>query len=831
MGKMRVMMVASSLVVTGLVSAVTIPVEAAQVTVTPGVEHIRETAQGNLAHRLVVDMDRPGVSIETLNNDPLTTLKATSLMSKEHSREGRVVVGSVNGGLFHANPYYDKLKGLPAYLLMKDGKINTYGSIEKDSSSYMSQPSAFAVTNDGRGHIGLFDYEGNVTAGGAVLPLTSVNHQVRGTNEVILYTDSFSYPQTRTNEHGIEFVLENFTSSFEEGYPLGASVEATVTDVLLQQKGGAEIPKGGAVLSIHGGTNTDKFRNVSKGEKMSFKIDLSRPWSDSEFVLASGPLLVQNGKVDLTMNPNSPRARERAPRTAVATNKEGSEVYLVTVDGRDGNRTNDMTLPEFAEYLKSIGAYNALNLDGGGSTTMAVRPRGYQYPIVVNHPSDGFERKVSNILSAVSYVSTGVPTHINASISSSSVPKGSRAKVTVDYVTDTNFHPVKMDSSMLKYSVGGNIGTISADGTFTATAPGKGTVTVRAGNASKSFPMEVAALPNNTLIHGFNDASVWKPESIRAKTTLRFDGAKAPKKEGANALSLQYDFTGTNGTSASYAVTDSIKMSVRPERLGLWIFGDGANHWLRGLVQDGSGKEYTINFTEEGGLNWTGWRYRTADIPSSAVGPVTVKKLYLAEPLDSRKNKGTIYLDRLIADYSGTHIEPPFNDVALSHWHLKEIAMAVDNGWINGYPDGTYRPAEFISRAHAAVLISRALGVPSSQLTEDPYKDVPKEYGYAREIALMKERGIMTGDVNGNFNPHANLSRAQMAAILKRTYDLEMKQPVPEITDVPKDNWSYGPIATIASHGLTNLDNGQYRPNKFVSRSQFAAFLSRAESM
>ncbi|WP_424236437.1 phosphodiester glycosidase family protein [Bhargavaea ginsengi] len=806
------------------------PTEAAQVTVTPGVEHITGASQGSNINRLSVDMTRPGVSVEALTNDPMDKLLATSVLSRSHSREGHTVVGSINGSFFHMGSVNPLNYKMPAYLLMRDGLVNTYGVIENDPNEYMNVPSAFAVTKDGRGHIGEFGYDATVMAGGKVHPITSVNKRMREADEVVLYTDSYSYRQTRQNEFGMEIVLTNFNNPIEEDYRLGRTVEATVSGIYHKEKG-VEIPEGGAVLSIHGPGNILDFGGVKIGDKLALNVGLTAPWNEAEFVLASGPLLVQDGQVDIEMKSTSDRFRTRSPRTAVATNRDGSEVFLVTVDGRNAGGSQGMTMSEFAQYLKSIGAYNALNLDGGGSTTMAVRPRGYQYPVVVNRPSDGAERAVSTILSAISYESTGAPAHMSASISSTAVPKGGRAKVTVDYITDINFHPVKVDASKLAYSVEGDIGTVSSDGTFTATALGKGSVTVRMGNASKSFQVEVTALPGNAMIHGFNDASVWKAESARAKTTLRFDGAKAPKKEGANALSLQYDFTGTSGTSASYAVTDSIKMSVRPDRLGLWVYGDGAKHWLRGTIQDGTGKEYTIDFTEQGGLDWTGWRYRTVEIPAAAVSPISVKKLYIAETLDTNKNKGTIYFDRLIADYNGNHIEPPFNDVPLSHWHLGEIKMAVENGWINGYPDGNYKPADFISRAHAAVLISRALGGSVSPLTEDPHRDVPKEYGYAKEIALMKELGIMNGDSNGNFNPQSNLSRAQMAAILQRTYKLQMKQPVPEIRDVAKDNWSYEPIATIASHGLTVLSEGNYRPNSYVSRSQFAAFLSRAESM
>lgn len=805
--------------------------EARQVTVTPGVEHISGAAQGSNIHRLAVDMTRQGVSIEALTNEPINQLLPTSALSRKHSREGNTIVGSINGSFFHMGSVNPLNYKMPAYLLMQDGVVNTYGVIEHDPNEYMNVPSAFAVKRDGRGHIGKFSYQANVTANGSKHPITSINKRLREANEVVLYTDSYSYRQTRQNEYGMEIVLTNFNGSIEEDYRLGRTVEATVSGIYHKKKG-VEIPEGGAVLSIHGSDNILNFSGIKIGGKLSLSVGLSAPWNDAEFVLASGPLLVQNGNVDITMNSSSDRSRFPAPRTAVATNRDGSEVFLVTVDGRGAGGSKGMTMPEFAAYLKSIGAYNALNLDGGGSTTMAVRPRGDQYPIMVNRPSDGKERAVSTILSAISYEHTGSPAYMSASISNSTVAIGGRAKVVVDYVTDYNFHPVKIDKSKLSYSVEGNIGTISSDGTFSATAPGKGTLTVRLGNAAKSFPIEVLALPENSMIHGFNHSSVWEPKSVRAKTTLRFDGAKAPKKEGANALSLQYDFTGTTGTSASYAVTDQLKMNVRPERIGLWVYGDGAKHWLRAVVQDGTGNDHTINFTEQGGLDWVGWKYVTAELPALAVSPISIEQIYITEPSDLNKNKGTIYIDRMIADYNGKHIEQLFNDVKHNYWAINEIRSAVDNGWINGFIDGTFKPESNLTRAHAAVLISRTLGRTGEVVLTDPYPDVNKNHPYAKEIVLMRKLGIMQGDPStGKFNPNANLTRAQMAAVLDRTYKLEVIGTVPTIVDVPSSNWAYEYVAALATNKVTILNQGKYRPNEYVRRSQFAAFLYRAEQI
>ena len=82
----------------------------------------------------------------------------------------------------------------------------------------------------------------------------------------------------------------------------------------------------------------------------------------------------------------------RHPRTAVAKLKDG-KFLMITVDGRQPGISVGMTLQELAEYLLSIGTTDAMNLDGGGSTTMYLDGK------VVNTPSDKEgERKVSDAI-------------------------------------------------------------------------------------------------------------------------------------------------------------------------------------------------------------------------------------------------------------------------------------------------------------------------------------------------------------------------------------------------------------------------------------------------
>lgn len=116
--------------------------------------------------------------------------------------------------------------------------------------------------------------------------------------------------------------------------------------------------------------------------------------------LASGPLLLVNGKECAWQTCNQSFVRTKHPRSAVALMDKGL-VLLVTVDGRFPNQSRGMSVPELAHFLRIFGAKNALNLDGGGSTTLWVK-NGQSG--VLNCPCDNGrfdhagERKVGNIL-------------------------------------------------------------------------------------------------------------------------------------------------------------------------------------------------------------------------------------------------------------------------------------------------------------------------------------------------------------------------------------------------------------------------------------------------
>ena len=125
-----------------------------------------------------------------------------------------------------------------------------------------------------------------------------------------------------------------------------------------------------------------------------------RPFFPMEAV-GGRPVLVRRGAILPGVDSGGSFATSRHPRTAVGIARAGQRLILVTVDGRQKPYSDGMTLREIAEVMRALGADDAINLDGGGSTTMVIA-NASGIPSVVNKPSDpAGERPVGNALAIV----------------------------------------------------------------------------------------------------------------------------------------------------------------------------------------------------------------------------------------------------------------------------------------------------------------------------------------------------------------------------------------------------------------------------------------------
>ncbi len=224
---------------------------------------------------------------------------------------------------------------------------------------------------------------------GAKHPLMGLNRVAKVEGDLVLFT-SFYGATAQATGAGVVVVLEALPRPLR----VGAQVQAIVREV--REGSSAAIPSAGGVLIGTAGA-ADFLRALQPGERITVRIDLAgdgaAQWRAVQEAVAGGPWLVRNGK------PVAPDAmpggfnlqsfiERRHPRTAVGRTAQG-EILWITVDGRQP-QSQGASLSELAQIMARYGAVEAINLDGGGSSTLVVRN------LVINSPSDGVERPVSN---------------------------------------------------------------------------------------------------------------------------------------------------------------------------------------------------------------------------------------------------------------------------------------------------------------------------------------------------------------------------------------------------------------------------------------------------
>ncbi|MCM3717734.1 S-layer homology domain-containing protein [Fictibacillus phosphorivorans] len=165
----------------------------------------------------------------------------------------------------------------------------------------------------------------------------------------------------------------------------------------------------------------------------------------------------------------------------------------------------------------------------------------------------------------------------------------------------------------------------------------------------------------------------------------------------------------------------------------------------------------------------------------------------------------------------------PFNDIK-GHWAQNDILLLHELGLVSGFPDGSYGINKMISRAEAAAIMARNFDLPNVTPT---FKDVSKGYWAANQIGAVAEANIMNGYGDNTFKPAKILTRAEIASLLVRAYDLEGTSSE-NFKDVPKKHWAYQPISTLVEYGLVSgFNDNTFRPENQLTRAEFAAFLAR----
>ena len=162
------------------------------------------------------------------------------------------------------------------------------------------------------------------------------------------------------------------------------------------------------------------------------------------------------------------------------------------------------------------------------------------------------------------------------------------------------------------------------------------------------------------------------------------------------------------------------------------------------------------------------------------------------------------------------------------HWAQNTINKWVDKGDISGYPDGTFRPNNMITRAEFVVLVNNAMGYTKSGYAY--FSDVPSHYWGKNAIQTGVAAGYISGDGNGIFRPNDPVTRQEAAAMISRILDLKQNESrAYRYTDsYAISNWAKGVVGAVSEAGImAGYPDGSFGPNKVLTRAEAVLALDK----
>jgi hypothetical protein len=130
------------------------------------------------------------------------------------------------------------------------------------------------------------------------------------------------------------------------------------------------------------------------------------------------------------------------------------------------------------------------------------------------------------------------------------------------------------------------------------------------------------------------------------------------------------------------------------------------------------------------------------------------------------------FLFRFAGSPGGSYPDPEFADVPPTHPFADEIAWLVEAGIAEGFGNGTFRPAQNVTRQAMAAYLHRFTGDVPGPFPDPDFDDVPASSPFADDIAWLVDEGVTTGFGDGTFRPTTNITRQAMAVFLRRVDEL-----------------------------------------------------------
>ena len=414
---------------------------------------------------LTVDLANPYVKVDSMvgTGGVITKVQNVTNMAKENG-----AVAAINGDFFNMK------ENAPMGLIVKSGELVS-------SPIQRTDMYGFGLTKDNTPIFPVFSFQGSVASPtGVQFPLFGINKPT--------YLAYLADKNLATDANRLNMYTPRWGAASRGALPsLKGVTEMVVDNNIVKEfrvdQPGAAIPASGFVLVGQGIAAQYLTTNFKVGDQVQVSYRVSPQTDNLQMAIGGMALTVDQGKRHWFTQ----TVPGRTASTSIGASQDGKTLYLAAVDG--GKTSRGMTQAEMADFMVSLGAWTAINLDGGGSTTISARRLGDQNVSLINDPVNTAQRAIPDALGIFSTAPAGPLAGIIIN-GSQQIVTGSKGNFSVKGY-DEHYNPYIINPGEVTWDVDPAMGSFQGS---TLYAKGVGQTTVKAtvyGGPTKEYPVTI----------------------------------------------------------------------------------------------------------------------------------------------------------------------------------------------------------------------------------------------------------------------------------------------------------------------------------------------------
>lgn len=645
----------------------------------------------------------------------------------ERKTDDRAVLAGINGG------YYTVATGEPVGILVSDGVL-----LADDEGLF-----AIGFQKSGQMCFGQPQVKTEIRISETEIPISSINRTT--SNGIQAFTGSYSSRiEVDTGSIAILFSMDgtlriagDLPLAFERVIPENTIIQISGKQLLILMPFGCDEATEERIEAI---------TNLSTESDVLFSSSCNEEWEEVESAVGILYPLIMNGDIRPGLEITA------APRTAIGFRENGS-LILYVLDGRQNGYSIGGDLNMVAQRMKELGCVFAGALDGGGSTQLHANIELGRSMKLVNKPSEGRARSVSNYLTLRNNnAATGKAVRIIAEPYSIHAVAG--AQIPLSILGSDRYGYAAALPSQVSFNVSDGLGEV-LDGVYYAEGNGSGAIIVSAlGCERLEIPLYISTSPESIELYG---------EKYGKKTeTLTLDpGQEVDLRAQAksNHIVLYSD-----DECFSWSLNESVGVC---DKSGHIIAGNSS---CSGALQVSLGEStVTIPITI-----WTGIPFSDVAVDDSYFEAVkfvydqgifkgTGDTIFDPDMVMTRGMLVTV-LWRMSGEPEA-HTSVSFEDVPKGSWYENSIAWAAENGLVKGYSEREFAPNDYLTMEQIMTILYRWAGEPVNEM-EFTSNVTDYAQDYALDALVWAENyGMLQNDIQSVL-PYAPMTRAMVAEVI-----------------------------------------------------------------